>query len=631
MRDELLSYYERELVFLRRMGAEFARKYPKVASRLLLDEEKVEDPHVERMIEAFAFLSGRVNLKLADELPEVTESFLNVLYPHYLAPIPSLAVAQFGYGSPNDKLTTIQTIERGAKLVSRPVDGTPCRFRSCYETELAPLEILSASLDSDAPTDARGVWSSAQVKINFRCFGDANLRELKDAATDAPLRKLRFYIDGDPQLAFPLYELIFNQATAVEIHPVEAPLSAASSLMSRSMLSLTPPSPVVLPPSVLKPVGFAPNENLLPYSPRSFSGYRLLTEYFAFPYKFLFFEIEGIEQAVERKFGSHFEIIIRLKDVAPPRAPVTKDTFRLGCTPIVNLFTQTTDPIYLSQKKYEYQILPDVHRQTTTEIYSVDEVFTSDPRTGKVRDFQPFYSLKHAYGEQHEKAFWYAGRRQSQREADAGTEIYLSFVDAMFDGRTPATEVLSVKATCTNRDLPARLPFGGSQGNDFEIEGTALLSKVRCLTKPTPTVRPPLRRGAQWRLISHLNLNHLSLVNDENNSPEALQEILSLYNYNDSSAIRKQILGVVSVESKRVVRQIGSRVGAGFVRGLETTVRLDEEQFVGGGVFLFASVLERFLGLYASLNSFNQLVATTKQREGVLKRFAPRAGEQVLL
>lgn len=631
MRDELLSYYERELIFLRRMGAEFALKYPKVASRLLLDGEKVEDPHVERMIEAFAFLSGRINLKLADELPEITESFLNVLYPHYLAPIPSLAIAQFGYGSPNDKLTAIQKIERGAKLSSRPVDGTPCRFRSCYETELVPLEVLSATLDSDAPTDARGKWNTANVKINLRCFGDANLHELKNAETGEPLRKLRFYLDGEPQLVFPLYELIFNQATAVEIHPQSPPIGTSTSLLSRSMLSLKPPSPVILPTSVLKPVGFEDNENLLPYTKRSFAGYRLLTEYFAFPYKFLFFEIEGIEQAVERKFGSHFEIVIRLKDVAPPRAPVAKETFRLGCTPIVNLFNHTTDPIYLSQKKYEYQIIPDVHRQATTEIYSVDDVFTSDPRTGKTRDFQPFYSLKHAYGEQHEKAFWYATRKKSQREDDAGTEIFLSFVDAMFNGRTPATEVLNVKATCTNRDLPARLPFGGSQGNDFEIEGTALISKIKCLTKPTQTIRPPLRRGAQWRLISHLNLNYLSLVNDENGSPEALQEIFALYNYDDSSAIRKQILGISSVTSKRVVRQIGERIGAGFVRGIETTIDFDEQQFVGGGLFLFASVMERFLGLYASLNSFNQLVVTTKQREGVVKRFAPRAGGQNLI
>ena len=302
----------------------------------------------------------------------------------------------------------------------------------------------------------------------------------------------------------------------------------------------------------------------------------------------------------------------------------------MGCTPIVNLFSRLADPVYLSQQKYEYQIIPDVHRQSTTEIYSVDEVVTSDPRTNTTREFSPFYSLKHAYGEQMEKAFWYPVRRPSQRPDDQGTEIFMSLVDINFNPQAPAVEVLNVKTTCTNRDLPARLPFGGKEG-DFEVEGTALLSRVRCLTKPSETTRPPQRRSAQWRLISHLNLNYLSLVSGENGTPEALQEILHLYNFNDSSVTRKQILGITGIESRKAVRQIGGRVGTGFVRGIETTLTFDEEQFVGSGMFLFACVLERFLGLYASVNSFNQVAIRSEQREERIKLFPPRAGEQNLL
>jgi len=338
----------------------------------------------------------------------------------------------------------------------------------------------------------------------------------------------------------------------------------------------------------------------------------------------------GLDQAVERKFGSHFDILIHLKDVTPPIAPITADTFRMGCSPIVNLFSRMSDPIYLSQQRYEYQIIPDVHRQNGTEIYSVDEVITSDPQTGTMRYFAPFYSLRHAYGEEADKSYWYAARRQSQRADDEGTEVYMSLVDMNFDPRVPAVEVLNVKTTCTNRDLPARLPFGGRE-NDFEVEGTALLSGVRCLTKPSDTIRPPRRRYAQWRLISHLNLNYLSLVSSENGVPDALQEILHLYNFDDSSAIRKQILGIKSVESKKVVRQVGGRVGTGFVRGLQTTITFDEEQFVGSGLYLFASVLDRFLALYASINSFNQLEIRSEQREEPIKLFRPRAGEQELL
>jgi type VI secretion system protein ImpG len=630
MRDELLGYYERELIFLRRMGAEFANKYPKIAARLQLDEEKVEDPHVERIIEAFAFLSGRIGLKLDDELPEITESFLNLLYPHYLAPIPSMAVAQFSAGSPSDKLTVVQRLGRGSRLNSRPVDGTPCRFRTAYDVDLAPLEMESAALESPAPKDARGKYADCYIRLSMRCFGDANLSEMTVADTQQPPQSLRFYIDGDPQLVFPLYEIIFNHATSVEYRPREAPLGQRM-IKTLTDIRLRLPEPVFVPAEdAVKQVGFQEHEAVLPFTKRSFAGYRLLSEYFVFPYKFLFFDLLGIDRAIAQGFGSHFDILIHLKDVTPPIAPVVGETFRMGCTPIVNLFSRLADPIYLSQQKYEYQVIPDVHRQNTTEIYSIDEVVSSDPQTNTTREFAPFYSLRHAFGEQMEKAFWYAVRRDSQRPNDEGSEVYVSLVDMNFNPRVPAVDVLNLRTTCTNRDLPGRLPFGGKE-DDFEVEGTALLSRVRCLTKPTETIRPPRRRAVQWRLISHLNLNYLSLVSGEAIAPEALQEILHLYNFNDSSVTRKQILGITGIESRKVVRKIGGRVGAGFVRGIETTLTFDEEQFVGSGMFLFACVLERFLGLYASLNSFNQMVLKTEQREGVVKQFPARAGEQDLL
>ncbi|MCW5955514.1 MAG: type VI secretion system baseplate subunit TssF [Pyrinomonadaceae bacterium] len=630
MRDELLSFYEQELVFLRKMGADYARRYPKIAARLELDEEKIEDPHVERMIEAFAFLTGRIGLKLSDELPEITESFLNLLYPHYLAPIPSMAIAQFAFGNTSNKISVAQILERGSILNSRPIDGTPCRFRTTYEVELLPMELLSAALESPAPKDARGMFSDCSIRLSFRCFGDGNLHEMRSHGGEEAPKAVRVYLDGDPQLVFPLYELLLNNALTVEFCPKEQPISNRT-LKTITNIQLKLPDPVIFNAAdVIKPVGFADDEAILPYTNRSFSGYRLLSEYFAFPYKFLFLDIFGLDQAINAKFGSHFDIVIRLKDVTPPTAPVTTDTFRLGCSPIVNLFSRLSDPIYLSQQKYEYQVIPDVHRQTTTEVYSIDEVVTSDLATGTTRKFSPFYSLRHAYGEEIEKAFWYATRKPSQRQDDEGTEVYLSLVDGSFNPRVPAVEIMNVRATCTNRDLPARLPFGGKDG-DFEVEGTALLSRVKCLTKPTETIRPPQRRSAQWRLISHLNLNVLSLVNSKAGVPEAIQEILHLYNFNDSSVTRKQILGIVSVDSKRAVRQIGDRVGTGFVRGMETTITVDEENFVGSGMYLFASVLERFLGLYASLNSFNQMTLRSLQREEVIKTFPVRAGQQELL
>lgn len=624
MRDELLGYYERELAFLRQMGAEFAHKYPKIAGRLQLDADKCEDPHVERMIESFAFLAGRIRLKVDDEFPEVTESLLNVLYPHYLSPVPSMSIAQFTLDSQQGKLTTGYKIEREAVLYSQPFQGTPCRFRTSYPVIVWPIEVTSAALESLDPVDTQGRWKEAVIRISLSCINDTKLSDLKlgDEQQLRRIESLRFYLNGDPHLVYAIYEMIFNKATRVELR---------AHSMSTGNLQRPAQRPIVLPPSTLKSVGFEPGEGMLPYSARSFLGYRLLTEYFAFPEKFLFFDVAGLDKAAQAGFGDRFDILIYVRDVPAPRATIDASVFQLGCSPIINLFTKIAEPIQLNQKQNEYHVIPDVHRQMATEVYSIDSVITADPYLKTTRHFQPFYSFRHAYDDEYDRTFWYANRRASQRPDDPGTEVYVSLVDLAFNPHIPAAETVTLHTTCTNRDLPSHLPFGGREG-DFEVETGAPLSRVRCLRKPTDTARPPLRRGQQWRLISHLALNHLSIVGGESEGArEALREILLLYDFMDTAATRKQIAGVSSVSSRRVVRQTGSRIGSGFVRGVETSIEFDEDQYVGSGVFLFASVLERFLALYSSINSFSQLAAKTRQSEGYLKVWSPRSGEQILL
>lgn len=625
MRDELLGYYERELVFLRRMGAEFAQKYPKIAARLLLEPDKCEDPHVERMIEAFAFLASRVHLKIDDEFPEITESLLNVLYPHYLSPIPSMSIAQFSLDPAQGKITAGYEIPRGTPLYSRPIQGTPCRFRTCYPATLWPLVVSSASLESPDRVDVRGKQTEGMIRLRMRCVNETKLSELKVVSGERPrqIDSLRFYLNGEPQLVYPLYELLLNQAVRVELHPDSSKRGAAGPAQASS--------PIVLPPESLKPVGFGAEEGMLPYTARSFAGYRLLSEYFAFPEKFLFVDVTGIDQAARAGFGEEFDILIYLREVLPLRSSLDAGTFQLGCVPVVNLFQKIAEPIQLTQQQHEYQVIPDVHRQMATEIYSINSVTTTDPYLKKSRVFQPFYSVRHALAREPERTFWYATRRPSQREDDPGTEVSLSLVDLGFNPSVPAAEAITIHTTCTNRDLPGKLPFGGREG-DFEVEGARSVSRVRCLKKPTNTLRPALRRGAQWRLISHLSLNHLSIVQaDQDGAPDALQEILLLYDFMDSAATRKQIDGITRVSSRRVVRQVGAAIQRGLVRGIETSIELDEDQYVGSGTFLFASVLEHFLGLYVSLNSFNQLVVKTRQKEGILRRWPPRTGEQILL
>jgi type VI secretion system protein ImpG len=606
MPDDLLPYYERELAFMRRMGAEFARTYPKIAGRLLLGAGESEDPHVERLIQAFAFLAARIHHKLDDEFPEITDAVLSVLYPHYLAPIPSMSVVQFDLDPNLGKLTSGYRIEQGTQLYSDEVDGTPCRFRTCYPVTLWPVGLTSARVDEPdrlAPPPKSAV---AMIRLQLSCQGGTTFTELG-------LDHLRFYLHGEGPLVHALYELLFSNACQVQLRP----------LGGRGALK-----PIVLSPSCLRPVGFSHDEGMLLYTPRSFLGYRLLHEYFAFPEKFLFCDIYELDRAARTGFGEGMEILIFLDRMPRLEQTIDAGVFRLGCTPIVNLFEQLTEPIRLNHAQTEYRVIPDLRRQRATEVYTIDTVSSWSPHAPEPVLFQPFYSFRHAAERQRQRAFWYATRRPSREHNDAGTDVYLSLIDRNFQPTLPAVETLLINTTCTNRDLPAKLPFGGASG-DFQLESAAPVNRpIRCLKKPTRTVRPSPRRGAQWRLISHLALNYLSICEG---GRESLQEILKLYNFSESSVIQQQIDGIVDVRSRRVVGRPASMPWNAFCRGIEVTVEFDEEKYVGSGLFLFASVLEKFLGLYASVNSFTQLIATTQQRERPLKQWPARAGEQILL
>jgi len=604
MADELLPYYERELSFIRQMAAEFAAKYPKIAGRLLLEPDQSEDPHVERLIQAFAFLAARVHHKIDDEYPEITESLLGVLYPHFLTPIPSMSIAQFVLDPEQGKIPGGYKIEKDAALYSPPVNGSPCRFRTCYPVVLWPVEVVHASLDSvDRMIPSRRNATSV-LRLGLKGLGGMKFSEME-------LDRLRFFLHGESPLVYALYEAILNNACEVQLR----------------LPTVRDAKPITLSQMCLQPVGFGPDEGLLPYGPRSFSGYRLLQEYFAFPEKFLYFDLLELQRVKELGAQDQIEILIFLDRKPQLEQPVTKEVFRLGCVPVVNLFEQIAEPIRLSHAQTEYRVVPDVRRQEATEVFTVNSVVSTSPHLDETLEFQPFYSVKHGAGDVTQKAFWLTTRRPSARKGDTGTEVFLALVDSNFRPALPAVETLTLHTTCCNRDLPAKLPFGGEQGI-FELEGAAPLSRIRCLRKPTETLRPPMRRGTQWRLMSHLSLNYLSLCEG---GREALQEILKLYDVTDSSAIQQQISGITGVTSRQVVGRPASMPWNGFCRGLEVTVEFDEDKFVGSGVFLFASVLEKFLGLYTSLNSFTQLIARTQQREQPIKRWPPRAGEQILL
>jgi type VI secretion system protein ImpG len=389
----------------------------------------------------------------------------------------------------------------------------------------------------------------------------------------------------------------------------------------------------VLGPECVRPVGFERTEGLLPYPPRSFIGYRLLTEFFAFPEKFLFIDLAGWGRGELAWLSDRLELYFFLDRTAPElEQNVTADTFRLGCAPAVNLYTQRAEPVALAHTDTEYRVVPDARRPLAHEVYSIDRVTAQAP-DGSEAEYEPFFSVKHADAGRSRGRYWHSVRRRAvgtEERPDFGSEVYLSLVDLGFTPSAPAEGTLAVETTCLNRDLPHRLPFGGDQPRLALTEPDALVARVRCLTPPTPTLRPALKQGAMWRLVSHLSLNHLSLEGGREGA-EALREILKLYDFADSEETRAMIAGVLDVRSRRVVARTGGDGGDAVCRGVEVEVHFDEKGFAGSGLYLFAGVLERFLALYATINSFTRLVAAAEGRKGELWRWPPRMGEKVLL
>ncbi len=612
MSDTLYRFYEEELVGFRQESAAFSERYPAAAGRLRLDRGLSSDPHVERMIQSFAFLNARIRKKLDDDFPELTDGLLGLLYPHFLAPVPSMTTIQMEM-EPANSLATGVFVERHTPLHTQAVEGVPCRFRTCYPTTLWPLQVADAKLetapfarDMDLPSGA-----TACLTLQLNCMPGFQFRDLS-------LEQLRLHLDGDPRMVGKLYELLFQQT-------VQVGFAAVGENQHQPELRLDPHR-------CLTPVGFAPDEALLPYPATSFVGFQLLSELFAFPSKFAYVDLAGFGQVAQGEFGSRVEVKFYLAK-APDRLEqeIHRDTFRLGCTPVINLFERICEPIQLSHKKQKYKVVPDVHHPQGFEVVSIGRVCSADPH--KETTFAPFYSFQRAGTCQASEAFWYASRSESLVAGDEGTDVHLHLVDPDFDPRVPAEAALTVTALCTNRNLATRLLNHHPQV-DFELEAAIPLRRIGVLQEITEPLRAPLRRRAHWSLVSHLTLNHLSITDSEDGLA-ALKQMLQLYDFSDRNsnarlaAVNRQMVnGVTGISHRRVTRRIGGSQEGAFCRGLQVCMELDEEQYLGIGAYLFASVMRQFFSKYTSINSFVELLVRSQQREEPLGHWPPLAGTE---
>jgi type VI secretion system protein ImpG len=614
MSEPIEAFYERELVFLEETTRAFADRYPANAKQLVPETGRSIDPHLERLIEGCAMLTGRVRHKLDSEFPELIESLLQILYPHLGLIIPSMAIAQaqvpaggeFQQGWHLARDTILRSSAFGPK-------AEVFQYSVGYPVTVWPIELRSASWEP-APFDI-GITSprgaAAVLRLHFACKEGVSWDKL-------PLDRLRLYLTGERQFTADLYESLFNRCLGVAIRPADPGIAAA---------------PVQLPAdAALFQVGLELDDGLLPFPPESFVGYRLLMELLSFPQKFLFADLGGWDQVRGRGFGSEVEVLLFLSQSQQNlERSLSAQNFLLGCTPVVNVFPQSCDPVDHDHRQAEYRVVPSRRQPRSTEVYRIESVRTIDAETGKVRELLPFYASR--FGQAVEpRAYYHASRRDSLVEEVPGTEVYLAIVDPEFHPSRLSSDVLDVHALCTNRDHPAKF----QQAGDRLTPRGASQGWLELLHKPTPALRRTLRRGAYWRILGQNSLNHVSLV-DRPDGVQALRELLSVCDFSGPrtqqlAAVNHQIRdGIKSVRSRPVLARVRSTAArSAMCRGMEVEIEFDEEKYTGTGVFLVASVLERFLALYTGINSFTKFMARTAQAEGYVKVWPPRAGADLL-
>lgn len=615
MKDPLLDFYERELAFIREEGREFGRRYPKIAERLRLSNaENVEDPHVSRLIEAFALLCARLRIKMEDEFPEICQSLLQSLYPQYLAPVPAISICQLKLTDTSLDIPHGRLHRRGERLESEAVEGVQCVFRMCYDTQVLPLSIDSSEyLEHPLPFDIEPSWkSNVQAAIRLRLSSQSEKLPLQMMQFE----NLRFYLGGSTALGTELYQALFRDAMGVSLYSPHCPRG------------------VPLPARSIIPVGFGDREGLLDDDPRTNKAYRMLWEFFACPEKFRFADFK-LDEAWASAVGpsEQVDLVILLRKSHPViQRELRIDTLRLGCSPIINLFEQRAEPFRLTGNKTEYRVIPSARTPLGMEIISINKVTATSPGGQEQRKFKPFFLPSHHEQASNEEMFWHSSRRRrlsEEAEGDRGTEVFLTLVDLHSQPQSLADWTLHVTTTCCNRDTVSRLPFGGGRPKMVLRDAGGAIA-VELLTPPTPTLRPVNPDEFYWRLLSHLSLNHLTLA-DNKNGAEAIREILTLYNPGDSDATKRAIQAIELVNYKRSVGRLQADVGTGFCRGIDIEVTVDEERLVGMGPFLFCTILDHFFSLYATINSFTRLTVRPLVSGEPIFIGKARAGDRYLI
>ncbi len=599
MRDSnFIDYYQRELSYLRHSGARFAKDYPKVAKRLDLSTVTSSDPHVERLLESFAFLTARLQRDVDDIYPRISTALLDILYPQLTRPLPPTTMLCFDHSRGKGKLTEVTTLPRGTQVFARADNDEVCRFVTSFAVDIAPVTISDVRLINTndlSPEVARVIEGSSALRLT--------LTSTAGTFATMNLSKVRCYIHGEN----------FQQNQLLE----------ALIAGSRNIITQTDKGVTFVEEGMI-PVGFEEDEALYPYDEVAHPAYRLIQEYFRFPQKFMFVDLTGLEH-----LGATHEAQIYLTvdpGVTLNSKDITSETFRLGCTPAVNLFSHVTEPIRLDERRHEYRLVGDQRREKTIEIQTIKRVYATQEGESKVRTIAPYFSYTHDHMLSDESAYWLARRTPVLREDLVGSDMFISLVDLEFNPQLPPSKTLYAEVWCTNRDLAHFI----TAGTRFDGEGALPACTITSLTPTTMTVYPAMEGASQWRLISHLSLNHLSFSRDPA-SLAAFKEILQHYGSFGDDTAGKDIERLVGMDVEATSRRVLNEAWRGFVPGHKVKLTIDVNGQNNTSPYLFGTVLSYFFNLYATANSFVELEVYRANHEGLWRAWQPRVGSRQLL
>lgn len=563
----LEHYFRDELAFLRLQGREFADSYPELTRFL---SEQNTDPDVERLLEGFAFLTGNLRAKIEDEFPELTHGLLNMLWPNYLRPVPSMTIMQFSVIP--GAIAQPALVRQGCQLDSLPIDDVTCHFQTCHDAWVYPAEMrqITAQSGNDLST----------ISLDIALHAPLPLSELQ-------LDKLRFFLGGDSYTAYELYFWLSNQLSHIELE-IDGKRFRQEA-------------------KALKSVGFERDDALLPYPNNVYSGYRILQEYFCFPGSFLFFELSGGEWPKQPLPVSEFKIHFCFDRPLPAELKIRPDSFMLNCVPAINLFQHDSEPVNLNGRQAEYPLKASYRYADSFEIFSVDQVEgwvegNMGRSRGTPRIYQPFESFQHQIERAKQRLALYYRVRVRESVSGDGFEHSLSFVRGDETTTVDLDESISVTLTCTNRSRAARLKVGSIC---VPTGSSPSFATFRNLIRPTRPLRPALDGSLHWTLISNLSLNYVSLLRRD-----ALVQVLRTYDFpalhdkQAEQASRKRLAGIEEIETKPVDRLVRGMP----VRGLKSVLSIRQSAFGSEGeLYLFSTVLAHFFSLYASVNAFHLL------------------------